>query len=182
MSLVGYHWDCYDLEEEMKPISNDIHDIRQVSANEVRDSESNSDNSQIELLTNPDLSSLAAAKRMPKTRFGTYTKAKSDIVNVKEKSEKVNLLESYNHQINDIEYVDESLPTSPIKYSSHLDSYLPAFETNNTELDSSNSPNKDSLKLNIEENIKSSGKRLDNGSESELTVIKSDNSRQSTFV
>lgn len=61
--------------------------------------------------------------------------------------------------------------SSPIKYSSHLDSYLPTFEMNNSEMDTSSEPNTDNIKMNIEGNVKSSGKTLDEGSQSELTVI-----------
>lgn len=79
-----------------KPIAN----ILEVSVNEIHDSESNSDNSQIELLVND-----------------SHDKT---INNNEDSHERTKLL--LNDDLNEIEFVDKSEPTSPQKY---LDMYLP---------------------------------------------------------
>jgi len=62
--FLEYHWDCYDLKEvNGKSIGNNL---GQVSVDEIRDAESNSDNSQIEL-SSEDLGGESCNKIIPST-------------------------------------------------------------------------------------------------------------------
>ncbi|RWS31601.1 fat-like cadherin-related tumor suppressor, partial [Leptotrombidium deliense] len=117
--LNGYHWDCSDwadTEQSNNPISN----ILQVSVNEIRDSESNSDNSQIELLSSQELNSSTAQSAV----FCGESEDEMECLN--ERSALLSLKDAEN----DLEFADNSCPSSPLKYHSHPDQYLPVYQTN----------------------------------------------------
>lgn len=108
---LGYHWDCSDWvmqEENPKPIAN----ILEVSVNEICDSESISDNNQTELLADEP-------QQNGKLPDGC--------------TERSALISLNDIDLNDIDYVDESQPSSPCKYAMHPNDYLPRHTTASSE-------------------------------------------------
>lgn len=105
--LPGYHWDCSDwvMQEEnnTKPIAN----ILEVSVNEICDSESISDNNQIELLADDEV-------RQNGMKLPDGCTERSAMISLND------------IDLNDIDYVDDSQPSSPCKYAAlHPNDYLP---------------------------------------------------------
>lgn len=108
--------------------------------NEIRDSESNSDNSQIELLSNDEIRRMNNTRSVGRLnpihsrngvvcdnekRYGTYIKHDEDDTSLERNS-----LLALNDENHDIEFADESQPSSPMKYMTHPNDYLPMYRSN----------------------------------------------------
>lgn len=185
--LTGYHWDCSDwalIEDHPKPQLQTA--MLEVSVVEVRDSESNSDNSAIELVvtneqaqaikrpvnqrrkalqqaaaasptttnstTNPTIittttncngassaSSTNGHSRLPVNggnhSYSLVPPSRKAVHHETEEEDEsgpsasASLL-AIDEQIQEFEYADDSLPSSPIKYISHPNEYLPVYRSN----------------------------------------------------
>jgi len=154
VSCLGYHWDCSDWA-----LINDSHNQQsmqqhqgnkhlEVSTNEVRDSESNSDNSQIEL-TGEDVRRLSIRNGRRKGFVGSSSSSLETSLTennrkpvrgctssqVMEEDEQEDVHESTGLlSLDDIEFADRS-PSD--KYASHPNSYLPIYQSIAGDMDGS---------------------------------------------
>lgn len=150
-ALTGYHWDCSDwalINENHNHSNKPVH-LLEVSTNEVRDSESNSDNSQIEM-TGDDVRRLSSSG-LNGRRKGfvgsssssletslTENNPSSEIRRVAIQCTSNGVMEEDEEDVDtvhetigllaldDIEFADRS-PSD--KYASHPNSYLPIYQS-----------------------------------------------------
>ena len=154
----GYHWDCSDwaLVEDQSHARAATLNLHEVSTCEVQDSESNSENSQIELLTTEERRRLNRAGSNRRKGFvGSsltslengygYSRASNSITNgLTEEDEDIDDDETLHAGSNgrsnetsallgldDIEFADQS-PSSENKYAAHPNSYLPVVYCDST--------------------------------------------------
>ncbi|KAI1286847.1 Fat-like cadherin-related tumor suppressor -like protein [Halotydeus destructor] len=147
----GYHWDCSDwamMEESTKPLAN----ILEVSVAEVRDSECNSVDSQLDLVLANEQAAPVRKRSAPIRRktFTISTHSASNgqnghtptvspaedegsggnlVNNQEDEASEASALLTLCDQVSELDYVDDSMPSSPAMYNSHPDDYLPVYRS-----------------------------------------------------